>query len=318
MPSEPWPAAVQTLADHLDLPADALFVRPACQLCSGADHRPVVSEDFAGCRLQAVRCAACGFCYTTPRPSLLLSQTLRRPEVRNSLVDAGILESERRTGAATIFDYDKQLDYDANYRRGLRVLQRRRPAGRLLDVGCAGGRFVELAGEGGYEACGCDIVPEALTPGLARGLDLRLAPPNGLPDGLPPLQVATLWNVLEHVERPQELLRAVAQALEPGGLVLVEVPSMALRLALATLGGPKHSAQHRYILYEHIYHYTPRSLARLLQQSGLRLTRFITTHTDGSHGWRSRLRAAVLRAAHHATRGAVNWHYPLACLAERA
>lgn len=277
----------------------------------------MVSEDFAGCRLRAVRCRACGFCYTTPRPSLLLIQMLRGPEVRNSLVDAGLLEEQRRSEAATVFDYDKQLDYDANYRCGLRLLKRARPGGRLLDVGCAGGRFVELAAGEGYEALGCDITPAALTPGLSRGLDLRVAPPNGLPADLPPFQIATLWNVLEHAEQPQELLRSVRQALAPGGLVLVEVPNMALRLALARLTGAKHSTGHRYMLYEHIYHYTPRTLARVLGQCGLRVTHFATTHTDGSEGWKSRLRAMALRAACHATLGAVNWHYPLVCLAQR-
>jgi 2-polyprenyl-3-methyl-5-hydroxy-6-metoxy-1,4-benzoquinol methylase len=143
-----------------------------------------------------MRYCDCGFCYTSPRPTLHFSQAQRTPEVRNRLPAAGVLEPERQYQAATVFDYAHQLASDSNYRSGLAALKRVRAHGTLLDIGCAGGRFVELAREVGYEALGCDISEAAIAQGRARGLDLHLAPPNGLPESLPPVAVATLWNVL--------------------------------------------------------------------------------------------------------------------------
>lgn len=316
-PSDALEAGAAALAERLGLAPQELLCFPACELCGSDRYRPVISEDFGPCHLHAVRCERCGLCYSRPRPTLKFIQMVRQGSVRNDLVAAGLLEAERATDAETIFDYDKQLLFDANYHRGLKLLQSLQPQGRLLDIGCAGGRFVELAAAAGYEAIGCDVAPEALVPGLTRGLDLRPASPNGLPPNLPPLQIVTLWNVLEHAEHPRELLRAAAQALAPGGLVFIEVPNMALRLALATLQGPTHSPTHRYILYEHIYHYTPRTLKRLLVQSGLRPIRFVTTHDDGSRGWKAKMRAATTRLLHRLSLGMINWHYPLVCVARK-
>ena len=65
-----------------------LWEWPGCALCGAAERVTVVREDFARCPLEIVRCAACGFCYSRPRPTALLSDLIRRPATRNALVDA--------------------------------------------------------------------------------------------------------------------------------------------------------------------------------------------------------------------------------------
>ena len=62
-------------------------------------------------------------------------------------------------------------------------------------------------------------------------LDLRRAAPDSLPDDLPPVDIVSLWNVLEHVADPPALLRAIRAAMAPEGLLLVDVPNFAFRLA---------------------------------------------------------------------------------------
>lgn len=293
-----------------------LWEWPGCALCGAAERVTVVREDFARCPLEIVRCAACGFCYSRPRPTALLSDLIRRPATRNALVDAELLPEARRVHTAALFDYRKQLHHDANYRAGLHALRRLQPGGVLLDVGCAGGRFVQLASALGYQAIGVDIEEAPVRWGREElDLDLRLAAPNSLPDNLPPVDIVSLWNVLEHVTDPLGLLRAIRAAMAPEGLLLVDVPNFAFRLAAARFTGVYEPAQQRFFPYDHLNHFTATTLARALRQVGFDPLCFDAMHTDGARGRVPRLRRAVMRALFHLSGGRVNWHHPLSCLA---
>lgn len=292
-----------------------LWEWPECALCGATERVTVVREGFARCPLEIVRCA-CGFCYSRPRPTALLADLIRRPATRNALVDAGLLPEARRVHTAALFDYRKQLHHDANYRAGLYALQRLKSGGVLLDVGCAGGRFVQLAREAGYEAVGVDLEEEPVRWGRRElGLDLRLMEPGRLPDDLPPLDIVTLWNVLEHVPDPLELLRAIRAAMVPDGLLLIDVPNFAFRLAAARITGVYEPPEQRFFPYDHLSHFTATTLARALREAGFRPLRFDAMHTDGARGQLPRLRRAIMRAVFHLSGGLVNWHHPLSCLA---
>jgi SAM-dependent methyltransferase len=76
--------------------------------------------------------------------------------------------------------------------------------------------------------------------------------------------VVTLMNVLEHVSGPFELLRQLKRILKPGGLLLIDVPNN----AVVSLRG---SLLHRWPeldLGEHINHFVPSTLDRLLIRAG--------------------------------------------------
>jgi len=306
------------LARFLGHDVAELWEWPDCALCGSAERATVVREGFARCPLEIVRCGQCGLCYSRPRPTSLLSDLIRLPATRNALVDAGLLPEARRVRTEALFDYGKQLHHDANYRAGLYALSRIKPTGTLLDVGCAGGRFVQLAREAGFEAIGVDIQEEPVRWGCAElGLDLRLAEPGRLPEDLPPFDVVTLWNVLEHVADPLELLLTVRAAMAPDGLLLVDVPNFAFRLAAARVAGVYEPAEQRFFPYDHLSHFTATTLARTLRLGGFTPLRFDAMHTDGARGQIPRLRRALMRGLFHATLGLVNWHHPISCLARR-
>lgn len=108
-----------------------------------------------------------------------------------------------------------------------RYVERFCRSGRLLDVGCGSGLFLEeMQRAGGWQLQG--IEPTASAAQYVRqrfGLPVtetlfeqaELEPEH--------YDVLTLWNVFEHVYSPTTLLRKAWQALRPGGYLIFTVPN---------------------------------------------------------------------------------------------
>jgi len=288
---------------------------PACDLCGSTERTQLATERFAGYVFGVVRCRRCGLVYSCPRPSLQLRQQLHDPQIRNALVEAGIIAPEHRIseGVPAIFSWESQRVHVPNYRRGLRLLERLGASGRLLDVGCAGGRFVQLAQEAGFQAMGCDIMPEQVKYGVEElGLDLRVGNLHDLHFGDDEFDVVTLWDVIEHVPSPLEVTREVARILRPGGHILIHTPNFRLRELLCRLGLAQDPYKYRLMSFEHIYHFTPRTLNRLiLYKGGFGQVRYFVDTDDEAQGTRPRVRRFVARALWYATARTVNLHTPL-------
>lgn len=101
------------------------------------------------------------------------------------------------------------------------TLRRLPEAPDLVDVGCGDGFFLSLVKGGRLR--GLELNPDAVRKARARGLDVQEA----LLPALPPADAAviTLFQVLEHVQDPVEVLNQAARALRPGGRLFVAVPN---------------------------------------------------------------------------------------------
>lgn len=105
-----------------------------------------------------------------------------------------------------------------------------RPAGRLMDVGCGHGHTLSLAEQLGWRVMGLEPDPSAATAARSRGLEVvegfypRLAEFKGEFDCI------ICSHVLEHVHDPRDLMVKLAEALRPGGLLLLTTPNATSRL----------------------------------------------------------------------------------------
>jgi SAM-dependent methyltransferase len=111
-------------------------------------------------------------------------------------------------------------------RRYRSVIGSRSP-GRLLDVGCATGVFLDFAKRRGWTVEGVEPGAAAAYATQVLGLnvhqcDLRSA---GLPSGS--YDVITMWNVIEHLQDPLADLREARRLLKPDGLLVVATPNAA-------------------------------------------------------------------------------------------
>jgi 2-polyprenyl-6-hydroxyphenyl methylase/3-demethylubiquinone-9 3-methyltransferase len=161
---------------------------------------------------------------------------------------------------------------------------------RVLDVGCGGGLLAEPLARLGAVVTGID--PEPGSVGIAR----RHAAEAGLAiayEALPvedvvaagrSFDIVLALEVVEHVPEPAELIRWVAAAARPGGLVVLATLSRTARsYALAIVGAerllrwlpPGTHAWRRFL--------RPSELARLCRAAGLRVTDTTGVVWDPAH-----------------------------------
>ncbi|MBI2286182.1 MAG: class I SAM-dependent methyltransferase [Nitrosomonadales bacterium] len=137
---------------------------------------------------------------------------------------------------------------------------------RLLDVGCSSGAFLHAAVKLGFRAEGVEPAPKAAATAQAAGLKVHqgLLQEAGYADGQ--FDAITLFEVIEHLQHPQELLKECRRILRPGGILLVGTGN-AGSWSMAAMGARweyLHIARHG----GHVSFFNLGSLASLAQRSG--------------------------------------------------
>jgi len=153
---------------------------------------------------------------------------------------------------------------------GLAMLKRLGACGKLLDIGCSVGLFLNAARQEGFDVAGVELSPEPAR--FARQhfqLDVFCGTLESAPWGDGSFNVVTLWDVREHLPDPRATLQQVARILRPGGHLAIRVPDGEFHLWKTFFLRPWFG--HRFIWMEvpnHLNHFRPRTLRRLLEETG--------------------------------------------------
>jgi len=157
--------------------------------------------------------------------------------------------------------------------QAVREIRTYKAGGRFLEIGCAGGAFMDAMRKAGFEVHGVEVSPVAAE--FARshfGLNVMTGDileahyPSGHFD------VVYMGDVIEHLPRPVEIITEIVRVMAPGGLLVVACPSQTdtvfSRLGFAAYGllGKRVTVS---MPPYHLFEYRPNSLAFLLRRCGL-------------------------------------------------
>ena len=163
--------------------------------------------------------------------------------------------------------------------------------GRILDVGCGAGFFLRALDPTTWDPFGvetgkaaADAAERAI--GLGRIFNGTLLG-SACEDAY--FDVVTFWSALEHMNEPRANLVEARRIVKPGGTLIVQVPNAASYQA-RWFGGDWFALD----APRHRYHFTPTTLARLLDETGFTVSRTsFHSKAHNAHALRQSLKAKL-------------------------
>lgn len=135
--------------------------------------------------------------------------------------------------------------------------------GKLLDVGCGVGEYVNFAGNHGWEARGVEPDSKAVKIGQDSGLNIRQGMAEQLPFENESFDVIRAWHVIEHTHSPSIAISEMSRVLRSDGYLLISVPNYNSTQRKVLGGCWPHLDVPR-----HLQHFTPESFELLLSMGG--------------------------------------------------
>ncbi|MCS6933886.1 MAG: class I SAM-dependent methyltransferase [Chitinophagales bacterium] len=218
-----------------------------CLICDNPAYRPVLRKNDA----DLVQCTACGFVFFRQIPTAQELEKHYQGYGRNDYLSP-----------VTVKRYHEILDRLEPYRQ----------TGRLLDVGCGIGYFLEVAKNRGWEVHGTEYTDRAVEICVSKGISMHKGALDTANYPAGSFDVLTSFEVIEHINNPQEELRKFYTLLRPGGVVYITTPNynslqrIQLRERCTVITYP-----------EHLSYYTPRTLTLLFERCGFNKLRIETT-----------------------------------------
>jgi len=173
---------------------------------------------------------------------------------------------------------------EQSYKR-IRMVKKYISHGRLLDVGCSTGIFMEIARKEGYEVSGLDVSSYACSIARQRlnlGADFienaSIADSKVLTDCK--YDIITAWDVIEHCKDPLSDLKRLNSAVGYGKVMIIRTPNadslffkisiLLFRLSFGRLRFPLFYLYHA----DHRFFFNKKSLTKMLDSSGFKALNF--------------------------------------------
>ncbi|MGH2542305.1 MAG: class I SAM-dependent methyltransferase [Ardenticatenaceae bacterium] len=198
-----------------------------------------------------VRCRRCGLVYANPR---FPQQELL--EEYEHVVDP-LYEQERE---GRVLTFQRHLE-------PIEQMVGEHWSRRILDVGAYTGVFVEIAQQRGWDAYGTELSQWAAELCRQRGLKVNAGTLEAarFPDAW--FDVATSWDVVEHLNDPRSHLQEIHRVLKPGGLIVIH--TIDIDAPFARVMGPRWP----WLMEMHIVYFSRHTLARMLEDVGFEVVR---------------------------------------------
>lgn len=236
--------------------------RKRCRLCEKWGGLTVALENRPASLL---KCKDCGVAFVDPLPDPVSITEHFRNEYITEDVHIEKIYGELRKGALGLVSSQ---------------VYRKKQSGKILDVGCAGGYFLDRYFDSSrWEKFGMEPSRYALRRAAARqittfeGEVLSVELPAAFFD------VITVAGVLPYFRDPKRELHILQRALKPGGLIVLELPLGATQIWRHTtpLGRITGGGWRSLLDSPHLFYYDAKSLRFLLSQSDFKLESLLSS-----------------------------------------
>ncbi len=226
-----------------------------CILCRSAKYKNLYKLNS----YSLIRCSSCSLIRVSPMPD----------------------EQERERISQSIYssaDYRKRYFKDKRFFKRwfnakLKIIEKSKPEkGKILDIGCSYGFFLEVAKKRGWDVYGIEINP--ITGGYAKdkfGDKILIGKLENSYFDTYSFDVITLWDVVEHVVDPVNFLQSTKRYLKPSGIICIQVPNIDSYIAKI-----KNKNWDWLTPGDHLYFFSPETLQKTLELANLKPIYFDT------------------------------------------
>ncbi|HPM29490.1 MAG TPA: class I SAM-dependent methyltransferase [Chryseolinea sp.] len=219
----------------------------ACLLCSSPSLQALTGYE----KDYLVKCSSCSFVFCQ-----------RKPTTDELKAHYALYPRANTISEITLKRYDELLNAFEPYRK----------TNNIIDVGCGDGFFLEAAKKREWNVFGTEFTPEAIEVCERKGIQMTMSPLN--PNYYNPdfFDVITSFEVIEHINTPNQELNSFSSILRNGGLVYVTTPNFN-SISRNILKSKWNMIQYP----EHLSYYTVPTLSSLFRKNNFKKINISTT-----------------------------------------
>ena len=238
------------------------FENIACPVCNSDNQAEYLKtyDRFDNSRQKLftiVKCQNCNFVFVNPRPN---SQNLGKfYEVKG--YDPFLSTEQKFSIRDKFYMFLRNFNLSQKYSK---ISKLKPEPGKILDIGCATGEFLQKFREPNWQCTGVEVVEDARN--KAKSKNIAVYPSV---DTLPQdskFDIITMWHVLEHVHNLQDSVKKIESLLKKDGFLIIAVPN------IDSFDAGKYGKN--WIALDtprHLYHFSTTTISKLMEHHNLQL-----------------------------------------------
>lgn len=227
-----------------------LVHRVECPICE-YDTGLIVFEKQG---FNTTRCQLCGLLYTNP-------------QLKKDICEGFYIDSAMARNFVPLQEEEMDLNARNKYLPLLEAINKIRPGGKMLDVGCSTGQFMGLSKVYGWDPIGLEINAQAADYGIKnRGLYISTDTLEEHAKNKDQYDMISMLGVFEHMVEPNKTLQICKDLLNPDGILTLLLPnihSLILRVMQEkhTMISPR----------GHLWYFSPDTIEKILKKNGYKV-----------------------------------------------
>lgn len=146
---------------------------------------------------------------------------------------------------------------------------------RILDIGCGSGEFLDSMKWLGFKKYGLEINEEGQKLCESKGIKVFAKEITEIDFRDTRFDAVTMWHVLEHLEKPDEMFSSIHKILSKDGKLIIQTPN-------TDSIGFRHGGRELYHLDSprHLFLYNQKAISTIAEKHGFRLIKVINEFYD--------------------------------------